>query len=211
MTNFTKIDFNAWKRKEVFTHFTQQIPCSFSLTTELDIKKLLLLCQKKQLSFYPVFVWNLSCAFQTVTEFRYAYNENRELGYYDVMHPCSAFLNKKTELFGSVWTPHCDSLNSFLTAYQKDVQDYCPPASLMPKKPVPNMFHISNIPFFSFTGFSLHLPSSDYFTPIFTLGKINGPNQTVPLAVQAHHAVCDAYHVGKFLDCLQKNLNRTEY
>ena len=30
----------------------------------------------------------------------------------------------------------------------------------------------------------------------------------LPLAIQVHHAVCDGYHVGKFIETLQANINK---
>ena len=30
----------------------------------------------------------------------------------------------------------------------------------------------------------------------------------LPLAIQVHHAVCDGYHLGKFIETLQANINK---
>lgn len=202
--NFTKINPETWKRREVFEFYQNTVPCSFSLTTELELGCFFTQLAEKNLKFYPVFVWLLSTAFHSIREFHYAFDENKELGFYDIMHPSSVFLNKETELFGAIWTEYSDDLHTFLQNYQKDMENFYPPACFAPKPAPPNCFHISNIPFFSFSSFHLHLPKSDnYFTPIFTLGKITPEKKTLPLAVQVHHSVCDAYHVGKFLTHLQ--------
>ena len=45
--------------------------------------------------------------------------------------------------------------------------------------------------------------------PVFTIGKYFAQEDKImlPLALQVHHAVCDGYHVGMFLEKLQTKLN----
>ena len=69
-----------------------------------------------------------------------------------------------------------------------------------------NLFNVSCIPWSSFTGFNLNLQNGyDYFLPIFTIGKYfsDGGKMRLPLAVQVHHAVCDGYHLSRFINGLQ--------
>ena len=50
----------------------------------------------------------------------------------------------------------------------------------------------------------------DYLLPIFTFGKYyeEGGKYYIPLSIQVHHAVCDGFHVCRFLDELQDLLNK---
>lgn len=206
--NFTPIDLTTWKRKELFDFYQQSVPCSYSFTTEIDIHNLLDSLKEKNIKFYPAFIWLLSSAFHEIREFHYAFDEHGRLGFYDIMHPSSVFFNKETELFGAIWTEYSHDLNIFLQNYREDMQKFYPPVQFTAKPATANCFHISNIPFFSFTGFHLHLPKGNsYLTPIFTMGKINFGSKTLPLAVQLHHSVCDGYHAGKFITLLQKKLD----
>ena len=71
-----------------------------------------------------------------------------------------------------------------------------------PQTDVPeNVLNISSIPWVEFTAFNLNMPS-DYLLPILTIGKyIEQDGRTLmPLAVQVHHAVCDGYHLGQFVE-----------
>ena len=45
--------------------------------------------------------------------------------------------------------------------------------------------------------------------PIFTMGKYfeRDGRRMLPLSIQVHHAVCDGYHVGVFVDKLQDKIN----
>ena len=82
---------------------------------------------------------------------------------------------------------------------------------MMAKPNVPsNNFSVSMIPWATFEGFNLNLQKGyDYLKPIFTMGKYyQEADQTLmPLAIQVHHAVCDGFHVCRFIDDLQKLIN----
>ncbi|UNM97159.1 chloramphenicol acetyltransferase [Ignatzschineria rhizosphaerae] len=68
-------------------------------------------------------------------------------------------------------------------------------------------FDISCLPWTSFTGFTLNFPKvQDHFKPIITMGKYQTQSgkTILPLAIQVHHAVCDGFHVAKFIEALQQ-------
>ncbi len=75
-----------------------------------------------------------------------------------------------------------------------------------PDKP-PNTFDISMIPWFTFSSFNINVfGDGKYFLPIFTIGKFFEENgkRMLPLAIQVPQAVCDGYHVGRFVKRLQE-------
>ena len=62
------------------------------------------------------------------------------------------------------------------------------------------------IPWTSFEGFNLNLQKGyDYLLPVFTMGKFYEENgrRFLLLSVQVHHAVCDGFHLCRFLRELQ--------
>lgn len=73
-----------------------------------------------------------------------------------------------------------------------------------------NNFLVSMIPWASFEGFNLNLQKDyDFLQPIFTMGKYYEENDKIllPLAIQMHHAVCDGFHICRFINELQELLN----
>ena len=81
---------------------------------------------------------------------------------------------------------------------------------MFPKPGTPeNCFNVSMVPWASFTSFHLHTADHRYLLPIFTLGKLEerGGKALLPLAAQVHHAVCDGFHLCRFLDVLQQEMN----
>lgn len=65
------------------------------------------------------------------------------------------------------------------------------------------------IPWSTFEGFHLNLQKGyNYLTPIFTIGKYYEEEKIIlPLAIQVHHAVCDGFHVCRFVNELQDLIN----
>ena len=49
-----------------------------------------------------------------------------------------------------------------------------------------------------------------FLLPIFTMGKCfeRDGKHLLPLSIQVHHAVCDGYHVGLFVEKLQSKIDR---
>lgn len=66
------------------------------------------------------------------------------------------------------------------------------------------------LPWLHFSSFDLNLKQGyDYLMPIFTMGKyIEENGKTIlPFSVLAHHAVCDGWHVSKFINELQQEID----
>lgn len=122
------------------------------------------------------------------------------------------FFHKETETFSSIWTEFTADYTEFLQNYQKDIDAYGERKGMFAKpNPPENTFPVSMIPWTSFEGFNLNLKKGyDYLLPIFTFGKYyeDGGKYYIPLSIQVHHAVCDGFHVCRFLDELQDLLNK---
>lgn len=68
------------------------------------------------------------------------------------------------------------------------------------------------LPWTSFTSFHLQVAGAGrHLLPIFTMGRAEEKDgvRTLPLAIQVHHAVCDGYHVGRFLTLLRESFKRS--
>ena len=73
-----------------------------------------------------------------------------------------------------------------------------------------NSFNISMLPWVEFTGFNINVfDKGKFLLPVFTMGKYFEHNgqRLLPLAIQVHHAVCDGYHVGLFIEKLQNYID----
>ncbi len=203
--SFHLIDFQTWERKEFYEHFINEVVCTYSTTVNLDITNL------KSMRHYPTIIWLLTKAVNQMPEFRTALTD-KGVGIYDEMHPAYTIFNKENRNFSAIWTEFYADYNEFLSAYETDIEKFSLSARYAPKpdRP-PNSFDISMIPWFTFTSFNLNIfGDGKYLLPIFTLGKRFDDNgkKLLPISIQVHHAVCDGYHIGKFMETLQTMINK---
>lgn len=202
---FRLIDVENWERKEVYTHFMEEAVCSYAVNVELDITAL------KGQKLYPAMLWLLTDTVNEFPQFR-THLSPEGVGIFDDMTPSYTIFNEERKSFSSVWTPFDPDYQTFLRRYLADVERYKTSPHYRPKPGAPeNCFDVSMVPWLSFTGFHLNLyGSGKYLLPIFTMGKFVGREgrRLLPLAVQVHHAACDGYHVGKFVERLQEKIYR---
>lgn len=206
--NFTLIDKERWARREYFDHYFTDVPCTYSMTVKLDITAI----RAKKQKLYPTMLYWLSATVNRHEEFRTAFDENGNLGIYDELLPSYPVFRKDTQTFSLLWTTFCSDYGDFCVAYEKDLADYASARGLIGKPDLPpNNFSVSMIPWASFESFHLDLKKGyGYLAPIFTMGKFCEENgrTLLPLAIQVHHAVCDGFHVCRFLEELQAAIGR---
>lgn len=204
---FEKIDINSWKRKEYFEHYFTNVPCTYSMTVKVDITPI----KNKLMKLYPAMLYYISTVVNHHPEFRTAINDSGELGVYSEMLPCYTVFHKDTETFSNIWTEYSLDFNTFSVAYENDMQKYGNKQGMIGKPNAPeNTFPVSMIPWSTFEGFNLNLQKGyDYLIPIFTMGKYYQEDGRIilPLAIQVHHAVCDGFHICRFVNELQELIN----
>lgn len=204
---FTKIDIENWHRKEYYLHYMNQ-PCTYSLTTTIDITELKNGLKNNNQKIYPALIYMLTTMVNQHEEFRMTKNAKAELGYWKELIPSYTIFNKENQTFSSIWTTYTTSFTDFYAACVQDIATYSDSKTLFPKQPFPtNSLNISILPWTEFTSFSLNIyDEGSYLLPIFTIGKFIQENEKIlmPLAIQVNHAVCDGYHLGNFITDLQQ-------
>ena len=204
---FTPVDMEKWSRKEHFEQFYHNVPASFNITVELDISNLM----RKELKLYPAMLYLLSRLVNKYDNFRMAFDENGVLGFFDIVHPAYTLFHKENETFSGIWSEYTPDFTSFCGNYAADVTAY---GNIMKyqAKPAcpPNIFYVSMLPWIHFSSFDLNLEQGhNYLMPIFTLGKYITDNgkTLLPFAALVHHAVCDGWHISRFINELQQGIN----
>lgn len=205
---FQKINRSTWKREEYFNHYLSNIPCTYSMTVKLDITQL----HHQKLKLYPTLLYLITTIVNRHEEFRTALNDKGEVGIYKTLSPCYTIFHKETETFSNIWTPYNESYTTFFTDYKKDIQEYGSIEHLIAKPNIPeNTFPVSMIPWCNFDAFNLNLQKGyQYLLPIFTIGKYESINGRfiLPLSIQVHHAVCDGFHLSRFIHELQQAIEK---
>lgn len=177
---------------------------------KLDITKL----RQQGRKLYPTMLYQIAGEVNRWEQFRTALNRRGQLGVYDQMHPCYTIFHKESETFSNLWTEYTPDYEAFCQAYQRDMAEYGDNLGMEAKPGTPeNTFPVSMLPWASFEGFNLNLQKGyDYLLPIFTMGRYYEENgkTLLPLAVQVHHAVCDGFHLCRFVSGLQTRLDEME-
>lgn len=209
--NFHIIDMQNWKRKEYFEHYYTNVPCSYNITINLDITTLIKVLKDHKIKLYPVMIFGISLIVNRHEEFRMAIDKQGNIGFFDESNPCYTIFHKDDETFSDIWTTYSSDFQIFYTNYLEDIRQFSDIKGMNGKPMLAsNIFTISCIPWTSFTGFNLNLEKGyDYLPPIFTLGKYFSQNDKLllPLSIQVHHAVCDGFHVARFVNELQEWIN----
>lgn len=202
---FKLIDIENWERREFYEHFIGEVVCSYSATVNLDITAL---CGQR---LYPAMIWLLTKTVNKMPEFRTSLRKEG-LGVYDSMHPMYTVFNKENKNFSGIWSYFSENYEEFLKNYEEDSKRYSFSKRYAPKEGTPeNSFNISMLPWLEFTSMNINVyDEGKFLLPIFTLGKFfeRDGRRFLPLAIQVHHAVCDGYHVGIFVEKLQDEINR---
>lgn len=204
---FIPIQTGQWDRQPYFDHYFKQNRCTFSMTANIEITLLLGELKKRGMKLYPAFLYMLSRIVNAHVEFRMDIREE-QVGYWEQMSPCYTIFHPENHTFSAIWTEYSSSCRSFMELYREDQLRYGESMGLFTKKDMPpHTFSVSMIPWVSFTCFNLNLDhGGSYLLPIITGGKYfqEGKHVLLPVSLQVHHAVCDGYHAGMFLQELQQ-------
>lgn len=204
---FNKINIEDWKRKNTYLHYKSDVPCTYSMCINLDISKLIVRIRAYGLKLFPVCLYGITQRVNQHQEFRMALDAQGNVGYFNISNPCYTVFSKESETFSEAWTEYSEDFHIFYQRCISDIGQY--QNELEGSKPVinDNLFNVSCIPWTTFTGFNLNLQNGyDYLPPIFTIGKyfLEGNKTLLPLAIQVHHAVCDGFHMARFVNELQE-------
>lgn len=83
-----------WKRYHLFWHYINNLRNVLSLTCDIDITEFLPYIKSKGYRFYPSFMWAVCKIINAREEFRLGWDENNQVGVYDVIHILHIFLKK---------------------------------------------------------------------------------------------------------------------
>lgn len=204
------IDIENWKRKEHFNFFSGMKSPYFGIVTEVDCTETYQLAKEKQESFFAHYLHKSMLAVNKVEEFGYRI-VNDEVISYDVIHAGST-IGRKDGTFGFSFTEFSEDFDVFNKNLQKEIEEVQTVTGLRLKNEDLGVNHIrhSTMPWTQFTGL-LHPTNFDSkeSIPKIVFGKFSEKNgrKMLPISVEAHHGLMDGFHLAKYLDAFQKELN----
>lgn len=207
--NYKEIDFDTWKRKEHYDHFTKEVNCTCCLTANIEITEIIKAVEQSNLSFYPAFLYCVCKVVNAHDEFKMSYLwEENKLVLWDEIVPSHIVFHNDTETFTRIWSKWDAEFKTFYLNCQKDIKHGQKLSGYsVPNVPL-NCFDVSCIPWVNYSTMSLHIPENwIHLAPIITWGKyINTDGKIfMPLTMQIHHAVADGFHIARFFTEVEKS------
>ena len=203
--NYKVIDRETYYRKGVFRHFTEDCKCSTSITSKIDVTKLVTHSKNTGTKFYINFLYILSKVMNSREDYRMGYLwQTDELICYDVINPTQYVFHEDTETCTPVYTEYDEDYEKFYAAALRDVEEAKKTREYgLDMTNHPNWFDASYISWLSYDSLHLELPDGNlYFAPIINWGKYREENGrlVMPVTVRLNHAIADGYleHRGRF-------------
>lgn len=210
MAAYKKVDMEQWSRRQHYRYYTEKLKIGYSVTTFLDITRILSYCHEKKVKFYPTIIYCVTKVLNEIENFRMFRNAQGELCIWDYIIPSYTIFHKDDKTFSDCWTEYSKGYGSFYRMITEDMDYYKDKKGIKVKPEQPaNFYCISCVPWFSFTGYNSYVAEGEpQFFPIITIGKYekSGNTVTMPLNLSIAHAVADGYHTGLFFEKLQKEL-----
>lgn len=194
---FRLIDMENWPRREHFRQYLTNTPCTWSMTVQLDVTRLV----RSGAEIYPALLYALARGVNRHAEFRMSLDTEGRPGVWDLLHTSYTVFHRDTETFSCLWTPYHEDPAVYYSAYRCDLERWGAVEGFEPQPDVPpNIYYASMLPWESFEGFNLNLQKGwGFLLPTFTLGNIRSATgasrcrwpyrSTTPCATDSMHAV----------------------
>lgn len=206
---FHPIDYKTWERREIHEHFASS---TIYLTVELDITDFLTRVKTRSIRFYPALIHCILRVVNGCEDYRYGLDTENQIGIWDVIHPLYTLPRKENPaLFSMTVTRYREEFGAFYAAFLADYAKAEVCGKLLRGEPRPDCMGVTALPGLHYSGFAFGGPGKKTdLTPFVVIGgykEIQG-RVLLPLTGEFSHAVNDGWHITRFFDEVQENLNR---
>jgi chloramphenicol O-acetyltransferase type A len=205
------INLETWPRREHFKVFSAFDHPHFSLCANVDLTTFYPVVKQRGISFAVATVYVIARAANAIPEFRYRIRPG-EVVEHEIVNPSVTILTDD-DLFSFCTIDYIEDFSLFATRAAEQIAYVQEHPTLQDEPGQDDLLFISAIPWVSFTSFmhSIHLHPADS-VPRFAWGKLfeEGKFLKMPLSVQAHHALMDGIHIGRFYAEVQDYLQQPE-
>ena len=204
----TEIDISTWNRKEHFEFFSAFDEPFFGITTLIDCTIAMKKAKEIQIPFFVYYLHKTLVAINKVENFRLRI-ENKKVYLYDEID-ASATIMREDKTFGFSFMKFHEDINEFNKIAQKEIERMQSTTGIFTREYPENIIHFSAVPWINFIGLthSRNFKVEDS-CPKISYGKVMEENgrKSMALSVTAHHGLIDGYHIGLFIEELQKLMN----
>ncbi|MGL2965249.1 CatA-like O-acetyltransferase [Flavobacterium sp. XGLA_31] len=200
-----KLNLETWNRKEHFLFFKQMEEPFFGIVTRIDCTKAYQKAKDLGVTFFTYYLHKTLTAVNSIENFRYRIIDD-EVYVFDRID-VSATILREDKTFGFSLMEYDEDLSHFAEITRKEIERIQNTTGLITRDFEINLIHFSVLPWIDFTSYS-HARSFTWpdSCPKISFGKMteeNGKN-FMNMSVHVHHGLADGYHVGEFMNYLQK-------
>lgn len=212
---FHVVDRENWSRSSYFDHYFHTLKCRYNIGADLDISALQAFRREKGLKFFPVMLYVVMRVVNRRKEFRMAFNEHGELGFWDEVWPCYTLFHPENETFTDIWSEYSEDFSVFYAMVTEDMERYRHVTGRLKAKDgqPPYICPVSSVPWLTFTHFAQDTyAESDFLSPLIKFGRyaVRGETVIIPVSVSVHHAVADGFHTCRLINDMQDMASRPE-
>lgn len=205
------IDLSNWNRKEHFEFFNSFDEPFFGIVAEIDCSAGLRWCRENHIKFFHYYLFQSLKAVNQTEEFKTRIEDHKPV-FYNTVH-ASSTIGRPDKTFGFSFIPFTDDFTQFSNALSSEVEEVVNSKGLRLNNNTTrnDVIHFSSLPWINFKGLS-HARKFSFndSVPKITFGKVYEAEhkQMMPVSVNAHHGLMDAWHVSSFLELFESLMNQ---
>jgi len=206
-----QIDIQNWSRRDHFYRFSEFDHPHFNICTNVDLTRFRPVQMGREVSFTAAIVYLVARTANSIPEFRYRIRGQGVIEH-EVVHPSITVLSSE-DVFSYCAVDYTEDFAVFAQRVKERIAYVWENPTVVDKPGIDDRLYMSSMPWVSFTSvmhpLNLNPPDS---VPRFAWGKFfeEGQFLKMPLSVQAHHALLDGIHLGRFYALLQDYLDHPE-
>ena len=206
-----QIEMQSWSRREHFNKINTFDHPHFGMCADVDLSSFYQFVKRNDISIHVAIIYILSRVSNEIPEFRHRIRGENVVEH-EIVHPSATILTDK-DLFSFCTFEYMEDFSEFAVSAGEMITYRQEHPSLDTEPGQDNLLFMTAIPWVSFTSFMhpIHLNPPDS-VPRFAWGKFyeDGKVMKMPLDVQAHHALMDGIHLGRFYTEVQNYFNDPE-
>ncbi|MBG0918286.1 tetratricopeptide repeat protein [Exiguobacterium profundum] len=203
-----KIEIETWARRKHFEFFKAFDAPHFNVTANVDVTNLYTYAKESNQSFFKLFLYGAVRAANATPELRYRIR-GEEVVEHEVVHPSFTVMLDE-DVFNFCAATFYEDLPTFLQEVTTRMERAADKVVVGDDEP-DDLLYITSVPWVTFTSIMhpTHQQQHDS-VPRIAWGKFErqGERLVMPLSVQAHHALVDGVHIGKYYETLQAWLDQ---
>ncbi len=207
MINSKVIDISQWDRRELFQHFSRLKMPHYAVAAYIDVTLLVAYKRKQHLSFYLSLIYLVTKCLNDIEDFHLRIKDGKVVRY-DCIHTNFTHKHPEEEIFRFHTAPFMGTLQDYVEKTSDAIAQQTTLFGGMGD--IPNVVYCSCVPTLDTTCVTNPgMEDPDDAIPRINWGKYIQRDNRMMLNVTftANHRFIDGYHIGKFFELLQKEID----